>query len=394
MDRTACLVCGGARLEEVIDLGLHPFADRFIPEAQLGTPDAVYPLVLDQCLACGQVQSRTITDPQERYNGAVAYAYTSANSETSRTHWDQFASCVIDRVGLHAGDQVLEIGSNDGYLCTAFQHRGLRAFGVEASRAMGDLATARGVLTITGLWDATLGRSLREWLSPPLFKLVVANNVVNHANDPIDFLHGVAAVLADDGYFVCEVPAWERLVASGGFDQIYHEHVTYWSFSSLLRACNTAGLAVVSGELVDYHGGSWRIYAKRGDHGMQNVQLPSDYTPFRQRVEQQRLHFLRAFLGRDGSRPVVCVGAAAKANTFLTYCGLTFPIVTCVTDRSPQKIGTYTPGTRIPIRSDTVLAGMDRPYAIVTAWNLAEVLTPALLAINPTIEFLSPREAV
>jgi hypothetical protein len=100
----------------------------------------------------------------------------------------------------------------------------------------------------------------------------------------------------------------------------------------------------------------------------------------------------RVFELKTQGQPLVCVGAAAKANTFLKYYNLDASMVDWVTDASPSKIGKYTPATRIPIAADEVLARYDRVHAIITSWNLADTLRGALLAINPRIEFLNPYE--
>ena len=391
MNRDQCLVCGDARLIEVIDLGMHPFADTFIPSDRLSEPDLCYPLIVDQCEACGQVQSRTYTSAMNRYDGPVSYSYTSANSETSRRHWTEYAKEMINVADLHMGDYIIEIGSNDGFLCRQFIDQGCLTVGVDASTRMAELAGSQGVPTITGLWGTELVKKVVGLLrNRP--KLVVANNVLNHANDPVDFVRAVADLLAPDGLFVWEVPDWDRLVTSASFDQIYHEHVTYWTAQSATTLLATAGLSAVDIIPVEYHGGSLRILARHGKRLSTYAHPCHDYSEFRQRVHDRRTRFLRSFytqLDRDAD-PVVCVGAAAKANTFLTYYHLDATLVDCVTDASPEKTGKFTPGTRIPILPDNIFAEYERPYAIVTAWNLIEPIRQRLNAINPHITYLDP----
>ena len=47
--RRKCLCCKNSNLKEIIDLGLHSFADRFIPKNKLKSNDPSYPLILDFC---------------------------------------------------------------------------------------------------------------------------------------------------------------------------------------------------------------------------------------------------------------------------------------------------------------------------------------------------------
>ena len=260
MFREECLLCHSRALVEVIDLGMHPMADTFIPESRLSSADRLYPLIVDLCEACAQLQLRTVTSPSERYS-EIDYSYTSSNSNTSRRHWTEYSLDVSRETGLRQGDVVVEVGSNDGFLCAEFQSRGYRALGVDPSPAMADLAAARSVQTLTGLFGLqTVGELERTLPARP--RLIAANNVVNHSNDPLDFARAVQRLLSDDGTFVFELPYWANLVEQRTFDQIYHEHVTYFTVTYAINLFRAVGMEVVGVDLVDYHGGSIRVYVR------------------------------------------------------------------------------------------------------------------------------------
>ena len=86
---------------------------------------------------------------------------------------------------------------------------------------------------------------------------------------------------------------------------------------------------------------------------------------------------------------VIGVGAAAKANTWLTWHGLNKTHLHCITDASEHKQGKYTPLTRIPIRGDDEFAQHEKPYALILSWNIGEGLRQAILRINPNTRFIS-----
>jgi SAM-dependent methyltransferase len=401
--RDVCATCGSAELAEIVNLGMHPMADTFVPANRVYEGDRVYPLICDLCERCAQVQLRTISDPGERYSH-FDYSYTSSNSAFSRSHWTKYATAVSTAVGLPSGALVVEIGSNDGYLSARFIDLGFRAVGVDPSKAMCELAAKNGVDTHCTLFTKAVGRELAASL-PTRPQLIVANNVVNHANDPRDFAEGVRELLDPSGTFVFELPYWLRTVVEGRFDQIYHEHVSYFSVAFSRNLFRAAGLAVVRAEEVDYHGGSIRVYVKH--EGTEDASVEAlvareraaslfdraSYRPFMNHIRANRDRFMRrVFELRSAGEPIVCVGAAAKANTFLNYYNLDASVIDWVTDASPNKIGKFTPRTRVPIIGDAVLARYDRVHAIITSWNLADTLRTSLLAINPRIEFLNPYE--
>ena len=108
-----CMVCG-FNLNTIIDLGMHPFADSFIPADMENMSEPIYPLQCGLCSNCGYIQNVFITDPEERYN-LYPYSYTSSNSKFARTHWDNYALELNKNYDLKSS-RILEIGSNDGYI--------------------------------------------------------------------------------------------------------------------------------------------------------------------------------------------------------------------------------------------------------------------------------------
>jgi len=382
-------------------------ADSFIPVERLHEPDKVYLLACDCCAECGHIQNRTVTSPEERY-ALTDYSYTSGHSQTARDHWQNYARRVGAQTGLTAGDAVVEIGSNDGFLGACFAETGCTVLGVDASPAMARLAEQRGVETINAFFHAgTLPQINARLPRPP--KLIVANNVYNHADEPLDFAKTVKGLLAPDGTFVFEVPYWAVSVRELKFDMIYHEHVNWFTATSAQNLMDRGGLKVVHIEEVDYHGGSIRVFARheeRPANGFADAESwpgyleleqemglfkPETYQTFARRVRDRRNRFLaRVYELKNQGDSIVCIGAAAKGNTFLNYYNLDASIIDCVTDASPAKIGKATPRTRIPIVPDEVLARYDRVHAIITAWNLSDPLRATLLKINPRIQFLNP----
>jgi len=409
MFRKQCLSCQSPDLREIVNLGMHPMADTFIPADRLDEGDRVYPLICDLCEKCGQIQLRTVTNPAERY-AEYDYSYTSSNSKTSQNHWIEYAGTVAGMIGLQREDAVLEIGSNDGFLTEQFQKLGCKSLGVDPSPAMARLAAQRGVNTLTGLFGRECVGQVEKALGQKP-RLIAANNVFNHANEPMDFALGVKALLAPGGVFVFELPYWMQSVVQRKFDQIYHEHVSYLTVNYAVNLFQAAGLCVNHVDEVDYHGGSIRVFVGHepatytvktaGPSVAQFIEKeteaglfdPATYKLFMTQIQTSRNRFLREIyrLKLEG-QPVVCVGAAAKGNTFLNYYNLDASVIDCVTESSPSKIGKYTPRTRIPICGDHKLAEYESVHAIILSWNISAALQTILKKINPRVQFLNPYE--
>ncbi len=404
MVRDNCLVCDSKNIEEIIDLGSHPFADTFIPESKKGMADKVFPLVCTLCNECGHVQTKYSTDPQARYS-QIDYSYTSSNSPFAKNHWESYAKEISEKINLPNGSLIIEVGSNDGYLSEQFNSLGYKSIGVDPSPYMTELSKKRNVETITGLFSKEIARNILN--SKGKASLVVANNVFNHSDNPSEFTDAVAMLLTDDGYFVFEQPYWVSGLKAGKFDQIYHEHVSYFTLKSAKKLLSKSNLSIVNVQVVNYHGGSLRIIAQKSKQTKDSIHVDSmikeeeeygifkveTYKKFMQKITNQRNKFLeRVYKLKQNNIPLVAIGAAAKGNTFLNFYNLNKTVIDYVTDSSPHKIGKYTPVTRIPIVSDNIVSKYPEIYAILLSWNLKDQLLPLLSKINKNIKFISPEE--
>ena len=399
---SSCLITNEP-VTKIIDLGQHAYADTFITKDQLNLAEPVFPLQLYLNSNSGQIQLGYISDAEDRYN-LYAYSYTSSNSKTARDHWDEYANTIKNKLG-NTG-LIVEIGSNDGYLINQFVvPEDNIVLGVDLSEKMCEIAKEKGIQTVCGLFNQELAINIRNQYNSA--SIIMANNVFNHANNPVDFARGVANLLDKDGTFVFELPYWASMIESGRFiDMVYHEHISYFTIKSSWNLLMSAGLKIVDYDIVNYHGGSIRVFAQ---HAMDNI-IPekiaaaidketdmglfdvSFYQTFQTKLEKQRNKWLLKFyqlLEENPKAVIIGVGAAAKANTWLNWHKLDSTLLHCITDSSEYKQGKYTPLSRIPIMGDNEFAKHENPYALVLSWNIGEPLKQALLKINPNVRFIS-----
>lgn len=394
-----CIIDGN-ELIEIIDLGMHPFADTFIPKEKYYDSEPVFPLKCGLCDACGLVQLIVLTNPDDRY-GMYDYSYTSSNSDYARLHWTAFADEAITSSNVNT--KVLEIGSNDGFLLGRFLAKGCKVLGFDTSKSMSKIANEKGIPTVNSIFCLEEAKKLLETESK--FDLIVANNVLNHSNDPLDFLYGVEKLVSDNGRFIFEVPYWLSSVQTGNFDQIYHEHISYFTISSIQKILQRTNLKISELQLNEYHGGSLRVTLVRGQEFQQekwsdllqaeldaSLESTETYQVFMREVREKRSKLLSKIHHITLNEPdalIVLAGAAAKANTFINYYKLDSTFIHCITDNSPHKIGKYTPLSRIPIVSDEALAGMKNVYVLTTAWNIVDIIKNRIAQSNPTAKVLS-----
>lgn len=398
MKRKECLVCKHGELVTILDFGLQPFADTFIPKELLHETEPIHPLIIDLCSCCGHVQTQIATNPDDRYS-RYEYSFLSSSSEVAKKHWQEFAQDV-NELAKKKKLFVLEIGSNDGYLGKCFMELGHNYLGVDASPVMVDIANKADIETWHGLFNIEFARKINKLYKKADY--IIANNVFNHIDDLHSFMDSVNDVLNPDGSFVIEVPYWLLEFKEINFGKIYHEHVNYFTIKSLKTLFDQFGFKITHVNLNDYHGGTMRVYASKNhentkllqkfikDEQENKVHDFNSYEKISTELKYRRSQFLANLMVETQKKiPVIGIGAAAKGNTFLNYHNLDFKTIDYISDISPTKIGKYTPMSRIPIVDDDIFKEYNEVIAIVLTENISPKLKSILLRINPQIKFIN-----
>jgi SAM-dependent methyltransferase len=362
----------------VLDLGRTPLANANVSPDRLTEAEATYPLQVHFCGSCGLVQLGEIVPPEILFRD---YPYVTGASRTMVEHFDAMAASHVSDLVLGPDDLALEIASNDGTLLASFAERGVRTLGIEPAENLVDLARARGIESLPVFFGRDVARRLRAERGPAA--VVCANNVLAHVPDLAGVLEGCRIVTEPRGVVSVEVPYLAHLLERLEYDTVYHEHLSYFSVRALADAFGRAGLAIFDVREFPVHGGSLRVLARAGnEHGevvdrlrvrerSRGLEDLDTYRGFAARVEENRLR-LRALLERlrdEGAR-VAAYGAPAKGNTLLNYCGIGTDLVAYTVDRNPLKVGTHTPGMRLPVREVEFLR-RDRPdYTLILPWNI------------------------
>jgi hypothetical protein len=382
--RETCRGCESRNLERVLSLGPTALANAFLRSADLFDEELVYPLDVHVCVECSLMQLLDVVDAAVLFG---EYIYVSGTSETVRAHNAALAQHLTDRRGLQEGDLVVEIASNDGSLLKCFRECGTRTLGVEPAKNIAELARSDGIVTISRFFDSDLASEVHAEHGP--VSVVVANNVLAHVDEPRDFLQGCRILLeGGDGLVVVEVPYVRDLLDRVEYDTIYHEHLSYFSATTIFRLMSEAGLTVQSVEHIPIHGGSLRICANPSRPGegspvgvlelleaekKAGLTRLETYELFERQVEESRQATLRLLDSLHSSDAAVAgYGAPAKGNTLLNYCGITTDLLPYTVDRNPLKVELFTPGAHIPVLPYSVLSERRPDCLFLLAWNFAE----------------------
>jgi SAM-dependent methyltransferase len=393
MTRPCCRACAAPLSRTLVDLGLSPLANAYVPPERAGKGEAFYPLHAYVCESCWLVQLEAFESPEAIFSD---YAYFSGFSAGWLRHAEGYVAAMTDRFGLGAGSKVVEVASNDGYLLQYFVARGVPVLGVEPAANVAAVARDKGVPSEV----AFFGRETAERLLAQGHgaDLMAANNVLAHVPDILDFVAGFAVLLKPDGAGTFEFPHLLRMLEHRQFDTIYHEHFSYLSLGVVSGILERSGLRVFDVEALQTHGGSLRVFfchrtSAHARTAAVDATLEAEraaglfsvegYARFAEEVIAIKCASLEFLIGeRRAGRRVCGYGAAAKGNTFLNYCGIGPELVSAVADRSPHKQGALLPGSRIPVVSPEALLGMRPDTVLILPWNLRDEVIREMDAIR------------
>ena len=374
----------------MLSLGDQCIAGAFAEPGGAQPVQRAIPLELVRCdmtrdqEACGLIQTKHTVPGSILYH---SYWYRSGINRTMTENLHGIAQAAEGLVGLAAGDLVIDIGCNDGTLLDGYGTQSISYLGYDPSD-VSRYAVEKGYDVVNDFFSAG---PFRERYADRQAKIVTSIAMFYDLERPRDFVADVAAVLAPDGTWVMELHYLPLMLEMNSFDAIVHEHLEYYSLAVLERLLAEEGLEVVQAQVNDINGGSIRLFI--GHHGklaqsegqfraVQALRIrefelaldsPAPYEAFRTNAEKVR-DDLAALCRRlhDEGQVVHVYGASTKGNTILQYAGIDATLIPYAADRNPDKWGSETIATRIPIISEEGSRAMEPDYYLVLPWHFLD----------------------
>ena len=389
-----CRACGATLSYTLVDLGMSPLCESFVPAERFNEMEAFFPLHVYVCDQCFLAQLEQYVAPEEIF---TEYAYFSSYADSWVQHAREYTDLVSGRFGLAEQSQVVEIASNDGYLLQHFVAKNIPAFGIEPAANVAAVAVEKGVPTLVEFFGKKFAAELVE--QGKSADLLLGNNVLAQVPDLNDFVGGMKTLLKPDGVITMEFPHLLRLMEENQFDTIYHEHFSYFSILTTELLFSSHGLTIFDVEEIPTHGGSLRIYARhsdaadisaserlekvRRDEANAGLDTMESYSAFSQQVIETKRKILEFLIDtRRAGKTIAGYGAPGKGNTLLNYCGIRTDFLDYTVDRNPYKHGKFLPGTRIPIFDPEKIAETKPDFVFILPWNFKDEIMEQLAYIR------------
>ena len=376
-----CRSCDGNGLQQVIDLGSQPPAERFVLDSELAEPDERLPLRILVCPRCWLVQLDGDPMRSDDEPGGIAFSV----STTMQEHMRRFVEDAISRAGS-SPLTVFETASHGNRLAEEFRSVGADVTLIEPVPEFARAARDAAVPTVEDRLDPATAEMLIS--RGPRADLFIDAFYLAHDARPAEYLAGVKRLLAVDGVAAFEFDHVLPVILDRQYDSFRHGHASYLSLHTFAKMLEMVGLRPIDAVRTTAYGGSLRVFVAHADvspGGLSAVEriLTAEadaglerldtYKTFAALVEAAR-HELRTFLDarqREGS-VVAGYGAPSRGNTLLNSAGAGVDDVAFVVDRAPSKQGRYLPGSRIPIYAPARIDEVRPDYLLILTWDLVD----------------------
>jgi hypothetical protein len=372
-----CRVCDDSKLEVFLDLGDQPHGDSLITEEQLPNKDVRYPLKTCFCYSCSTVQINYTVPKETMFEH---YLYVSGTTRTLKDHFANTTNALIAYLSLKPGDFVVDIGSNDGTWLETYKGTGIKTLGIDGAKNLSAIANSKGIETWPLFFNEQVADKILTLKGQP--QLVTAAGVFFHLEELHSVTSGIAKLIGDTGTFCIQAIYLGGMIDQNKFDQIYHEHLTYWTLTTVSKLLEKHNLEIYQAQFIPIHGGSIQILAaakntkKVGKSVLEILQLEKTkkyneietYKNFSNRVWDigtKLTDILKEFKVKN--KIVYALGAPIKGSTLLNSFNIGTDLVKCAVEINELKIGKYMPGVRIPILDEKIADYPD--VYLVLAWN-------------------------
>jgi hypothetical protein len=390
-----CRCCGNERLTPYLDLGLTPLANNLCDTKAESLNAVILPLIVCFCDKCGLSQLSEVVNPKTLFK---YYTYRSSVNAGYIDHCKEMAIELKKTYKLDHKSFHIDIAGNDGTLLSVFQKEiGHSVLNIDPAENLCKIAKKNNIPSLDRFWGIQLGKVFGKFCD-----LITATNVFAHLDNVTEFLEACKIALKPNGVLVIENPYFPHTMETNQFDQVYFEHVSYWSLMPMVEICAKIGLKVINCKELEIHGGSMRYVISHDDSDFEETKNVNRiwqdefFNPDSVDIWSLEIQLIKETIItqlkdiKKQGKYIAGFAASAKGNTLMNYCGIDHKLIDFICDETPEKIGKYSPGTGIPIYDLATIEFAEPDYILILSWNFQSEIIAKLRNICPNSKYIVP----
>lgn len=354
--------------EALLDFGLQPVCSHFLRSS--GEQVERHPLVLAVCLETGLVHLRT-PFPME----ALVPRFDWIKYNEPEDHLDQMVKNIMRLPGITPQSSICGISYKDDSILARFERLGFdHAWRIDPRL---DLGITDPNANIESVQHALTGDRAGEIAHlRGQADIVVVRHILEHAENPREFVSALKTLLAPGGYLVVEVPDCQKSLERSDYTMVWEEHTLYFTEHTLRSFSGAAGLDAHLLERYTYpFEDSLVAYFQPSAPLAPEVDVACEI----ERARGYAVNFpayrnaTQSFFEKHQTEKIALFGAGHLSCAFINLFNLS-PYIQFVADDNPHKQGLRMPGSALPIRPSSALP--------------QEHVQLCLLGVNPVLETL------
>jgi len=392
-NKKTCRLCHTRNLKTVYRLKKTPIGDDYTKKIK---KNRLYDLRLNICKRCKFVQLSNVINPNKVYGD---YLYVTNTSSGLSEHFYELGNTLIKKKIVSKKSKILEIGSNDGTLLKFFKNKCSYLLGVDPAV---HLFKDNSIKIIKGLFNHNLSNQIKK--NHGKFDVIVANNVIANIDDLEDVFRGIENIISEKGFFIIETFALYGIIKNNLIDNIYHEHLSYFSIESFKKFSEKFNLNLIEAKFLSVKGGSLRFVFKKEKIStskkinnlikkeksiLTNVEKKFKIIQKTNKYNSIKINQLIDEIKRRG-KTIAGFGASVGTTT-LVYDFMLTKKIHYIFDNEKRRFGRYLPGTSIKVLDPKRIKKLNLDYIIIFAWRYAKLIIKRNIKIfNNKIKFAIP----
>ena len=366
------------KIKPFMTFGKMPIANGFISKKNF-KKEFFYEMKVGFSKEISLVQLINHPKPKQMFN--QNYPFFTGSSKVMIMHFRKYSQWIKSKFKKKINN-LIEIGSNDGTFLLNFKNTNINVLGIEPSSNVAKISKKKGINTLNKFFNLQNIQKLKK-LNKSV-DIICGANVICHIPDLISLIKGVDFLLTKKGMFVFEEPYLGSMYEKTSYDQIYDEHIYMFSVNSVKKIFGRFGFELIDVLPQKTHGGSMRyVIARKKQYKIskqvkkylkkekaKNIDNIKGCINFKKKCEVSKKELLNKLkLLKSKGKVIAGYAATSKSTTILNYCKIGPNLIDFICDTTKNKIGKFSPGMHVPIKSMNYFYNNLPDVAYLFAWN-------------------------